>query len=126
MLTEREMLYYWFRAHNDITTRPQLLSCYINNFIDHIHLNFLQTIVHLIHFLQTMVHLICIKFFFFRILSPTYDSTWTELNYLFFYFLYHLNLGFVMLSRVFNPCGVLLLSAIIMEICANEELFSPG
>ena len=36
ILRASQVFYYWFIALNDITTRPQLLSCYINNFIDHI------------------------------------------------------------------------------------------
>ena len=53
MLTERERerILYEFASHHDIMTQPQLLSCYIINFNDPIHLISIRPIVHLIHFL---------------------------------------------------------------------------
>ena len=45
------IFFYWFASHHDIITQPQLLSCYIINFNDHISSCFLQTTAHFIHFL---------------------------------------------------------------------------
>ena len=30
------LFYYWFTTHHDIITQPQLLSCHVTTFIDHV------------------------------------------------------------------------------------------
>ena len=46
-------------------------------------------------------------------------SIWPERNLTFFLSLPHINSVFLMLSSIFNPCGVTIASTIFIEICPD-------